>query len=79
MECELCEKHFCTDCLGMTEEEYKHHAKSSGMWFCIVCKPKVEQTLKVEKEIDQRCKVYFEQYGKRLNTIEAKIILTKMR
>ena len=57
MECEYCENHYCSTCLGMTDTEYEHHVHSSGMWFCGICKPKVEETLKIEKEIEKRCSV----------------------
>ena len=53
MECEYCENHFCSECLQMNDKEYDHHINSSGMWFCITCKPKVE-ALKIEKEIEKR-------------------------
>ena len=44
MECEFCDNYFCVTCLKMTDDEYDHHAKSTAMWFCTVCKPKVEET-----------------------------------
>ena len=31
--------HFCVTCLKMTDDDYDHHAKSTAMWFCAVCKP----------------------------------------
>ena len=70
MECEYCENHYCSPCLGMTDTEYEHHVHSSGMWFCGVCKPKVEETLKIEKEIEKRCQEHFEKYSRKLEQIE---------
>ena len=70
MECEYCENHYCSTCLGMTDTEYEHHVHSSGMWFCGICKPKVEETLKIEKEIEKRCQEHFEKYSKKLEQIE---------
>ena len=64
MECEFCENHFCSVCLNMSDTEYKHHIHSSGMWFCSGCKPKVEETLKIEKEIEKRYQEHFEKYSK---------------
>ena len=69
MECEYCENHYCFTCLGMTDTEYEHHVHSSGMWFCGICKPKVEETLKIEKEIEKRCQEHFEKYSKKLEQI----------
>ena len=31
MECEYCENHYCSTCLGMTDTDYEHHVHSSGM------------------------------------------------
>ena len=73
MECEYCENHFCSECLQMNDKEYDHHINSSGMWFCIACKPKVEETLKIEKEIEKRCEEHFKKYSKRLDEIERKL------
>ena len=70
MECEYCENHFCSVCLNMTDTEYEHHIHSSGMWFCRDCKPKVEETLKIEKEIEKRCQDHFEKYSKKIEQIE---------
>ena len=73
MECEFCEHYFCLTCLNMSDVEYDHHIQSSGMWFCLICKPKVEETLKIEKEIEKRCKEHFEKFKKRLVEIEEKL------
>ena len=73
MECEYCENHFCSECLQMNDKEYDHHINSSGMWFCITCKPKVEEALKIEKEIEKRCEEHFIKYSKRLDEIERKL------
>ena len=77
MECEYCENHFCSVCLNMTDTEYEHHIHSSGMWFCRDCKPKVEETLKIEKEIEKRCQEHFEKYSKKIEQIE-KTLHSKM-
>ena len=73
MECEYCENHFCSDCLQMNDKEYEHHINSSGMWFCVTCKPKVEETLKIEKEIEKCCEEHFKKYSNRLEEIERKL------
>ena len=74
---EYCENHYCSTCLGMTDTEYEHHVYSSGMWFCGICKPKVEETLKIEKEIEKRCQEHFEKYNKKLEQIE-KVLQSKL-
>ena len=43
------------------------------MWFCTVCKPKVEETLKIEKEIEKRCQEHFDKYKARLEIIEQNV------
>ena len=61
----------------MTDTEYEHHIHSSGMWFCRDCKPKVEETLKIEKKIEKRCQEHFEKYSKKIEQIE-KTLHSKM-
>ncbi len=73
MECEYCDNHFCAKCLNMTDDEYAHHERSSGMWFCVICKPKVGETIKVEKDIEKRCSEHFMLYSKRIEKIEEKL------
>ena len=43
------------------------------MWFCITCKPKVEEAFKIEKEIEKRCEEHFKKYSKRLDEIKRKL------
>ena len=53
MECEFCESHFCIGCLDMSPTTYNHHSKSSAMWFCVACMPKIKETIKIEKDIEK--------------------------
>ena len=43
------------------------------MWFCITCKPKVDERLKIEKKIKKRCEEHFKNYSKRLEDLEKKL------
>ena len=60
------------DPIGYLDRKHDR-AHSSGMWFCGRCKPKVEETLKVKKEIEKRCEEHFQKYCKRLESIEKKL------
>ena len=73
MECEFRDNYFCVACLKMTDDEYDHYAKSTAMWFCTVCKPKVEETLKIRKETEKRCQEHFDKYKARLEIVEQKV------
>lgn len=75
LECEYCEGHFCCKptCLNMDEGEYSYHQRSTSMWFCSICKPKVVETLKVEKEIEKRCNEHFQKLQQQFQEMEIKI------
>ena len=73
MECEYCEKHFCISCLEMTSTAYNHHAKSTAMWFCMTCVPKVKETIKIEREIEKQCNAHYKKFEKRCDEFEQKI------
>jgi len=73
MECEYCENHFCISCLEMTPAAYNYHAKSTAMWFCMTCVPKVKETIKIEKEIEKQCNAHYKKFEKRCDEFEQKI------
>ena len=74
LECEYCEKHFCRKCLGLSAAEYKLFAKRSDLhWYCPPCEEKAVKSIRIEKEIEERCKDYFSKFEKRLNDLEEKI------
>ena len=74
LECEYCDKHFCRKCLGLSAAEYKLFAKRSDLhWYCPPCEEKAVKSIRIEKEIEERCKDYFSKFEKRLNDLEEKI------
>lgn len=74
MECEYCDKYFCLQCLKMEVEEYDHHIRSSGMWFCKGCVPKVQEVIKIEKEIEERCNLHYKKFNDRCEQIEKQVL-----
>ena len=73
LECERCDKHFCINCLGKSEEEYNILQQSDSMWFCRGCKPKVAKTVTADIEIERRCNEIMEKYDKRVKDLEKKM------
>lgn len=74
MECEYCENHFCRKCLTMSVAEYKLLSKRSDLhWYCPPCEEKAVKSIKIEKEIEERCKEYFMKYESRLEKLETTI------
>lgn len=68
MECEFCSDYFCCKCLNMGDEEYLCLKKSTCMWFCVECKPKVEEKIK-DSEIERLCNKHFEKYASKLDKL----------
>ena len=65
MECEYCAEHYCSKCLNLSAAEYKLHVfskRSDLHWYCPPCEEKSMKNLKIEKEIEERCKEYFSKY-----------------
>jgi hypothetical protein len=76
MECEYCAEHYCSKCLNLSAAEYKLHVfskRSDLHWYCPPCEEKSMKNLKIEKEIEERCKEYFSKYEKRLDALEQEV------
>ena len=72
MKCEYCDKNFCSKCLNLTNPEYKLFSKRSDLhWYCPPCEEKTMKNIKIEKEIEDRCKELISKYEKRLEASEA--------
>ena len=60
MKCEYCDKNFCSKCLNLTNAEYKLFNKRSDLhWYCPPWEEKAMKNIKIEKEIEDRCKEFF--------------------
>jgi hypothetical protein len=74
LECEYCEKHFCRACVKLNSAEYKLLSKRSDLhWYCPPYEEKELKNLKIEKEIEERCKDYLNLVEARLGNLERKI------
>ena len=74
LECEYCSKHYCRQCLGMTSTDYKTGSRRNDFhWFCPHCEPKAISNIKINKEIEQRCKEFFDKYEERIEKLEVEV------
>lgn len=74
LECEYCENHFCRKCLTLSAAEYKLMSKRSDLhWYCPPCEEKTIKNLKIEREVESRCREYFAKIESRLEKIEASL------
>lgn len=74
LECEYCDGHFCRNCVKLSQAEYKLLSKRKDFhWYCPPCEEKAMRNIKIEKEIEERCRDYFEKYEERLNDLEKEI------
>ena len=72
MGCEYCENYFCITCIDMSTTTYTHFCKSSAMWFCTSCLPKIREAIKIEKDIEKRFSKHYEKLEKICQDIENK-------
>ena len=72
MDCEYCENYFSITCIDMSTTAYTHLCKSSAMWFCTSCMPKIRETIKIEKNIEKQCSELYEKLEKICQDIENK-------
>ena len=70
IECQRCSDHFCIRCLNITKSEYDIMSKSDSIWFCIKCRPIVEEHIVTDFKIEQRCREIVDNYEQRLNSVE---------
>ena len=70
IECQRCSDHFCIRCLNITKSEYDIMSKSDSIWFCIKCRPIVEEHIVTDLKIEQRCREIVDNYEQRLNSVE---------
>ena len=74
LECEVCEQHTCRKCLKLSSVEYKFMSKRQDIhWYCPPCEEKTLKNLKIEKEVQERCKEYYEKLEGRITNIEKKL------
>ena len=61
-------------CLNLTNAEYKLFNKRSDLhWYCPPCEEKTMKNIKIEKEIEDRCKEFFSKYENRLEALESEV------
>ncbi|KAK3091380.1 hypothetical protein FSP39_019430 [Pinctada imbricata] len=70
LECQRCKNHFCTKCLGKSEEEYLWMTQSDTMWFCYPCREKVERNIIVDREIEEKCNYIMKAFEERISGLE---------
>ena len=74
LECEYCNNHFCRACLNLSSAEYKLLNKRPDLhWYCPPCEGKALRSIKIEKEIEERCRDYFNKYEERLVKVESEL------
>lgn len=74
LECEYCDEHFCRLCLKLSAAEYRLLGKRKDFhWYCPSCEEKALRNIKMEKEIEERCRDYFDRYEKCLSALEETI------
>lgn len=70
-ECERCEKHYCNVCLKLSVKEYNLLSKRPDMhWFCPDCENSAVTSIRIDRDVAQRCAEYFAAADERLRQLE---------
>ena len=75
IQCGRCNDNFCINCSGLTQTKitiFKEVA-NGVVWFCGNCQEPAIKSMKTDKEIEERCKVYWEKMEQRMNALEKKV------
>ena len=59
MECEICENHYCSKCIKLTDPEYDLLNSCKDLhWYCGKCESKMIKSILLDKEIEQKLGIY---------------------
>lgn len=73
VQCEYCNKFYCIKCLEISDNEYNSFSNPALHWFCPKCETKVMKNLRVDQEVEARCKAFFKMMEDRMNKLESDI------
>ncbi len=72
LQCESCEKKYCIECVEVAPEEYTFLTRRKLChWYCPACEAKVVKAIRVDAEIEVRCKKFMDKMESRIERIEA--------
>ena len=75
IQCGRCEHNFCVACTDMTQVKLSllKDPSTGVMWFCCDCQQGALKSIKTHKEIEERCKEYWEAMEQQITKIEQKL------
>ena len=74
LECEYCDKHYCIECVEITDKEYKIMTdKLQIHWFCPPCDTKVMINLKNKKSCEESFKKFLKKVEESIIELEKEI------
>lgn len=65
VECYLCERHYCAECIELKEGGYETLSRLDVFWFCPGCHPKAKSCWDQNKDTDRRFEELTNSIGKR--------------
>ena len=72
IECERCDRWFCTKCSSLSTEEFELFTKvSAAHWYCHHCEMKALEAVKTDQIVEERCKQFLGGTLERLDKLEA--------
>ena len=75
IECGRCKLYYCAKCLKMSDQTYAAlcQAASVSHWFCMTCEAPALHAIRDDREIEEKCKAYFEKMTKRVEELEKEL------
>ena len=75
--CTRCSAYFCNQCCDLSEKIIKLlNERSDNYWFCPSCTKPALHAVFVEKDIEERCQIFFETVGKKIKKLKRTIHLS---
>lgn len=73
IQCEYCDKYYCSKCLGLTNEQYDVFMNPSLHWFCHTCEDKVIKNIRTDREVETRCTEFLQAMENRVRQLETEM------
>ena len=71
--CGKCNNHCCSNCMNWSKSDFATMKKPGMHFFCPPYEGKAMKSIKLDHDIEDKCKIYFDPIEKRISDMERKI------
>ena len=77
--CTRCSPYFCSHCCNLDQEIINEllNEHTNNYWFCPSCRNSAFNAVFLDKDIDETCKIFFDNMKARISNFESKQFSTK--